>query len=89
MLCMAKKRTEEIVRVGGETFLSPRALADRWNGLVSLRTIEAWRYSELRGAGKPIHYRHAGRILYPLSDVRRYERENPIFAGLCEPAETE
>lgn len=53
------------------THLTPQELADRWH--LAKNTLEHWR---VRGDGPPFIRFGKRRVLYPLSEIERFEREH-------------
>ena len=49
-------------------------LVERWKGLIKRQTLANWRS---KGQG-PSYQKIGGRVLYPLSEIERYERERLI-----------
>ena len=49
-------------------------LVERWKGLIKRQTLASWRS---KGQG-PSYQKIGGRVLYPLSEIERYERERLI-----------
>lgn len=56
----------------GETYLTPRELAERWRNVVSLSTLDNWR-SQQRG---PRWFKAGGRVLYPIHEIVQFEQRN-------------
>jgi hypothetical protein len=54
-------------------YLTPKELAARWKGVVTLSTLDNWRSSQNRG---PRFVKIGGRVLYPLVEVVAYETRN-------------
>lgn len=52
-------------------YLTPEELSQRWRGRISTKTLANWR-SARRG---PAFAKISGRIIYPLPEVERWERE--------------
>lgn len=46
-------------------------LVERWKGLIKRQTLANWRS---KGQG-PSYQKIGGRVLYPLPEIERYERE--------------
>lgn len=46
-------------------------LVERWKGLIKRQTLANWRS---KGQG-PSYQKIGGRVLYPLTEIERYERE--------------
>ena len=57
-------------------FLTPEELCERWQGVVTKKTLCNWRSTKNRLAG-PRHVKIGGRILYPLENVEAYEKRMP------------
>lgn len=53
-------------------FMTPRELAKRWRGSISIATLTSWRS---RGGG-PAFTKIGGRVLYALADVEAWEKRN-------------
>lgn len=49
-------------------------LVERWKGIIKRQTLANWRS---KGQG-PSYQKIGGRVLYPLSEIERYERERLI-----------
>jgi hypothetical protein len=56
--------------------LTPQALAERWQGQISLVTLATWRSRKLG----PRYIKIGGRVLYPLDGVEEWERKR-TFCG--------
>jgi len=56
--------------------LTPQALADRWQGQISLVTLATWRSRKLG----PRYIKIGGRVLYPLHGVEEWEKKR-TFCG--------
>jgi hypothetical protein len=53
----------------GSLFLTPRELAQRYGGRVSVKTLANWRW---QGLGPPF-VKLGGRVLYPVTDLLGWE----------------
>lgn len=53
-------------------FLTPRQVAQRWNGVVTIGTLANWRS---KGVG-PTYTKLRGRILYPVAKLEAWEAQN-------------
>lgn len=56
--------------------LTPQALAERWQGQISLVTLATWRSRKLG----PKYIKIGGRVLYPLDGVEEWEKKR-TFCG--------
>jgi len=56
----------------GETYLTPRELAERWRNVVTLSTLDNWR-SQQRG---PRWFKAGDRVLYPIHEIVQFEQRN-------------
>ena len=56
--------------------LTPQALADRWQGQISLVTLATWRSRKLG----PRYIKIGGRVLCPLDGVEEWEKKR-TFCG--------
>lgn len=68
-----------------QNFLTPKDLAKRWAGVVSLRTIYSWTQKPHRG---PKRYSAKGEpVVYLEEDVQAFERANiRIVVGMAKRA---
>ena len=68
--------TMEIRSAREPRLLTPQALADRWQGQISLVTLATWRSRKLG----PRYIKIGGRVLYPLDGVEELEKKR-TFCG--------
>jgi|GEM_PF-1381319 len=57
-----------------EIYLTSRALSDRWEGNITVKTLANWR-TATSGKG-PTFCRYGNKILYPLDAVEAFEQRN-------------
>jgi len=55
-------------------FLTPEELASRWGHLVTVNTLNQWRY-ERKG---PPYKKIVGKVVYPLEEIEKYEKTGII-----------
>lgn len=60
--------------MNGKEYLTPKEVADRYQGKISERTLANWRSSGV----SPPFTKIGGRILYPVKDLLEWERNRTV-----------
>lgn len=60
--------------MAGPELLTPKALVERWGGIIGLRTLERWRNG--RDKVGPRFVRIGNRVAYRIEDVIEYEQKH-------------